>query len=320
LEDALWRDFEKSGYLGIRNAPILVRHDGLAIILDPTMFYEKKISVGPLFYAVRSASTGKRGSVNKVFGAFGGAFEDYASDMLRRMYPSRPGLVDRVTFGAEGRDASGREFEVDASMVDPRSGINNAIVFEMKAAFLREDAILSDDVDEQFVDEIRSKYGRSLGNRDRDKGVAQVAKIIGAIIREEWVGKYREFVAVSLIFPVLIVHDSRLDAPGLSWFLKYEFMRLLGIEPKGTRVAPLTILTVDDLENLESSVGAFTLIEALRDYDEECPDRMRSFGNFLARSKYAKLIKPSEHVMHQSDELLEQVQRSLFPGTQCGGG
>jgi hypothetical protein len=73
-----------------------------------------------------------------------------------------------------------------------------------------------------------------------------------------------------------------------------RFSSLLGTVPAGKRVAPLTIITIQDLENLERSIEGFGFIDMLRDYDRECPDRMRSLHNFLAFSGYAGKIVPSE--------------------------
>jgi hypothetical protein len=120
----------------------------------------------------------------KAFGKFGDAFVDYASDILRRMYPQRTGLVDRVAFRLGGKDGQGREFEIDSAVFD----VNEASIIEIKAAFLTEKAIADDDP-EALIQDIRSKYGASPKPGERDKGVAQLARSIGAIVREEWAGR-----------------------------------------------------------------------------------------------------------------------------------
>jgi len=304
LAESFWKGFEKNGYRALRERPIMVTDDGRAIILDPT-FFSEKISIGPLFQILAHA---EKGRANEIFGAFGLAFEDYASDILKRMYPPRPGLVDRVTSGACGCDASGRTFEIDASLTDVRK----AAVFEMKAAWLREDAIV-DETHENLLNHIRAKYGASTGTGDRDKGVAQLARIVGAICREEWLGANKEFADISVLYPVLVVHDGRMDAPALGHFLNAEFMSLLGTVPTARRVAPLTVMTINDLENLESSIDEFSFIELLVAYERECPDRLRSLHNFVAYSDYGKKINPSGYLIKSSTELLEQAQQALFP-------
>ena len=77
LGQSLRNTFKTQGYRAIRERPILSLADGRAVVLDAQMFYEK-IAVGPLFCAARRAGTLKHGDANRVFGAFGDAFERYA--------------------------------------------------------------------------------------------------------------------------------------------------------------------------------------------------------------------------------------------------
>ena len=107
LDRSLAKTFTTQGYRAIRDRPILRLEDGRATILDAQMFYEK-IAVGPLFNVVGHAAKLKRGDVNRVFGAFGDAFERYADDALRRMHPTGRGMVDRVEFGAKGQPPRAR--------------------------------------------------------------------------------------------------------------------------------------------------------------------------------------------------------------------
>jgi hypothetical protein len=303
LATALWDDFERIGYRPLRERPIMVTEDGRGIILDPT-FYLERISIGPLFHVLARAEGGK---ANEIFGAFGLAFESYATDILRRMYPSRPGLVDRLACNVLGKDALGRGFEIDAALHD----VKDAIIFEKKAAWVREDAILYED---KFLNEIRSKYGALPGSGEREKGVAQLARSIGAIARCEWLGPKDEFRDARVLYPVLVVHDVRMGAPILGNFLAEEFERLLGALPAGARrVAPLTVMTIDDLENMESSVAQFSMRELLADYARECPDRLRSLHNFIAFSDYGPKILPSGDLVRSSTELIERVQKQFFP-------
>jgi hypothetical protein len=304
LATALWDDFDRKGYRPLRDRPIMVLEDGRGMILDPT-FYSERISIGPLFHLVAGAAA-RRGKDNQIFGAFGNAFESYAIDILRRMYPSRAGLVDRLACSVIGRDASGREFEIDVSLND----VTEAVIFEIKGVFLPESAIL-DEPEEKFLDILRAKYGASPG--ERDKGVAQLARSIGAIARGEWLGLKGEFRDVKRLYPVLVAHDVRMGAPGLGHFLAEEFTRLLGTIPAGTQVAPLTVMTIDDLENMESSVGAFSMVNLLADYTRSCPDRIRSLHNCIVYSDYGPKILPSADLIRSSTELIERVQKQFFP-------
>lgn len=296
LAQSFWTDFDTLDYRALRERPVMITNDGRSIILDPAFFIER-VSIGALFHVAKSIGM-------KAFAKFGDAFEDYACDILRRMYPHRPGLVDRVAFRQRGTDGKGNGFEVDSAFFDVRE----TAIIEIKAAFLAEKAIADDNPD-ALINEIRSKYGASPKSGDRDKGVAQLARSIGAMVRGEWLGSEGEFKDATVLHPVLVVHDSRLDAPAL----ETDFRSLLGAVPAGRRVAPLTIITIQDLENLECSVEGFSLMQLLRDYDRECPDRMRSLHNFLAFSDYARKIVPSKFLLDRSISVLDLLQAELFP-------
>jgi hypothetical protein len=304
LATTFWSNFDTTGYRTLRERPIMVAADGRGMILDPTFFIER-VSIGALFHVAKGK--GKAESL-KVFTAFGDAFEEYANDILKRMYPHRPGLVDRVACGLEGSDGHGKAFQIDAALID----VPQAVVFEMKAAFLREEAIV-DDRPASLIKEIRSKYGAASEKGERGKGVAQLARSIGAIVRGEWVAANGEFADTAIIYPVLVVHDTRLDAPALGHFLENDFRSLLATVPPGKRVAPLTVMTIQDLENLERSVESFSFVKLLEDYSRECPDRMRSLHNYLAFSDYAKKIMPSGFLIDASIGILDLLQKELFP-------
>ena len=119
---------------------------------------------------------------------------------------------------------------------------------------------------EHFVAELVKKYGREKGGTERPTGVAQLARSVGAIARREWAGERGEVVGAAVVLPVLLVHDTRLDSPGTCAILNDHLKSQIRTRPGDMRVAPLILLTVEDLENLESSVGRFSLAELLRDY------------------------------------------------------
>jgi DNA-binding Xre family transcriptional regulator len=307
LAPSLWKDFPKLRYRAIRDRPVLITDDARAVVLDPT-FFSESITAGPLFHLMAHADDGKR---KGILGAFGVAFEDYANDVLRRMYPTRQGLVQRLHCNVEGRDAGRRLFEIDAVIND----VTELVIFEMKAAWLRDDAILDD---AKLINHIRAKYGVAPdgAGQDRPQGVAQLARIIGAITRGEWSGEQGEFASAQLIYPVLVVHDTRMDAPLYGDFLDKDFVVALGAIPAGKRVAPLTVITIKELEHLESSVDKFSLRNLLADYTKACPDRVRSLHNFMAYSDYGKKIAPSAKLIEASTVIVERAQRELFPRTK----
>ena len=299
LAERIWDNFAKEEYRGLRTKPILNVAQGRSIILDPCYFTES-MTVGPLFDLL---SAGDR---ENVLSAFGGAFEDYITSHLRDMFPGSAALPSRLSTGVKGKDAGGHEFECDAILND----VFEAYVMEIKASWIREDSILTDDPAD-FIQELMKKYGLT----SELKGIAQLARSIGAIARREWKGEHGELSQVKRLYPLLIVHDEKLSSPGIVPILNLEFRRLLGDLPAGCVVDNLIMLTVFDLENLTSSLENFGFTAFLQDYSAQVPDRASSVRNFMSGPKYGPQVKPSAKLRAATDELMEAVKAQLFPKT-----
>ncbi|WP_089943294.1 hypothetical protein [Candidatus Entotheonella palauensis] len=195
LRNALWDRQDETvpdesvryDYKPLRRRPILRASDDRAVILDP-VFYAERASVGPLFLLLEHAGVRS----NRIFSAFGYAFEKYASSLLRNMYPDPgPGLVNRLSCNVLGWDRNRDEIEIaDACL-------NNAvevILFEMKAVWVRDDLIL-DDNDDQYLEHLRNRYGvytSGEGNRSV-KGVGQIARSITKLANREWTPLTQDF-------------------------------------------------------------------------------------------------------------------------------
>jgi hypothetical protein len=101
------------------------------------------------------------------------AFEDYATELLHKRFPSGTGLLhQRLRCAVMGTNAVGQAFEVDALLND----ITVAVVFEMKAAWIKEEAVLTADL-EIFLNEVRKKYGYIESSTERPKGVASSPEV-----------------------------------------------------------------------------------------------------------------------------------------------
>ena len=172
--------------------------------------------MGPLFHLLAKARGGK---ANEIFGAFGLAFEDYANGILRSMYPDRSGLASRLRCPVAGRDREGRDFEMDAVLND----------------VLQNEAVLDDF--EKWLEQIRSRYGVAAvgtdGKKERTKGVAQLAQLVRRVLDSNCGAAQPDFADVEVIYPVLLVHDTRLNAPAYGTVLAGEFLSLLGSVPTG---------------------------------------------------------------------------------------
>lgn len=325
LSRALWgsrtvatpNDAGRYDFGPLRRRPIVRSTDARAIIVDP-VFYAERGAVGPLFYALQGMDSGQ---ANQIFAAFGQAFEAYAGEILRRVFPEQPPpLARRLVWNLIGRDGEGREVQLaDACL----NNVKELVLFEIKAAWVRDDIVVDEEPD-RYLDHLREKYGVHGGPECRAsvKGVGQLARTISRLAGGEWRATGQELAEARRVYPVLVVHDQFVDAPVHSHFLATEFARCL--QPDGTwangdlqkgpfSVLPLIVMTIDDLESLETSLEHFGLCDLLRDYSAACRDRIVSLHNFVAASHYGTMIYYSRGVARKSLEILKTTMKALFP-------
>jgi len=330
LRDALWGkekieiDVDNAppyDYRPLREKPLVRANDNRAIILDP-VFFSEKASIGPLFHLLGKNTPGDK--ANNIFNAFGKAFESYSCDILKRIFPDTgSNLVKRLTCNIRETDSAGNVIEIDACLND----VTEMVLFEMKAVWIRENEILTEDY-ESYLQHLKKKYVTTEGTSgDRKiKGIGQLARTINILASRNGLGQNKEYSEIQFIYPVLIVHDPLMHAPAYGNFLASEFKTLLapdielqsGELKKGRfRIAPLILMTVEDLENLETSVEHFALRDFLADYSRYCRDRLMSLHDFIAYSPYAKQFRHNQTMVDKGLEILRRTREALFP--QDGG-
>ncbi|HUG69302.1 MAG TPA: hypothetical protein VMM76_16240 [Pirellulaceae bacterium] len=303
-----WRDFS-----AIRERPILRTEDGRAIVLDPLLFAESA-SAGPLFKILPRDK--KAGDV--ILTRFGYAFESYSNSVLRRMYPSpKEYVVDRLTCNLKGQDQHGNPIEIaDACL----NNVDEVVLIESKATWIRDDVVEHRDP-RQYVRLLHERYSRRSDNQP--KGVGQLANAICKLATGEWRPINEDLSLARTIFPVLLVHDTRLDGISHAHFLANEFRDAIvadEIRPnwemrKGQfTITPLIVLTIDTLEILERSVEHFSLADLFREYSRACPDRMMSLHNFLAFSDFGKKLHASGSLAESGLKVLDVAKGLMASG------
>lgn len=315
LRQALWGEEKPNqelhvkdyDYRPLREKPILRSIDGRAITLDP-VFFSEKASVGPLFLLPEQVRP-------RAFAGFGHAFEAYSGDMLERMFPDISQAANkRLQRNLVGKDVEGNEFEIDACLND----VTEIVVFEMKAGFMPEGTILAQD-HETFLHQLRRKYAWS--EKNKRIGTGQLAKVISILATDKLLGGSFDFCKAQTVYPILLVHDLLLGAPGYGAFLASEFRELLSPDDelrsgqllKGDlRIMPLIVLTVDDLENLETSIEHFGFRDVLSSYSQFCPDRSVSFHSFLASEGFKGKIYANKSIAAAGLDILETVRLKVF--------
>jgi len=292
LVDDLCALLSKEGSVGgrhiptIRNHPVVRTLDGRAIILDP-VFLAEHACVGPLFLLARSRGKSK---VNILFQSFGDAFESYVGGLVQDRYPNGVGLVRRsflnVTLTRDGQQVG----QIDAAILLDQDAL---CIIEAKAVFIRDDTL---DDNHAYIEAVGKKYGASPDGRgERLQGVGQLARAAASLAAGDLGPELPDEIRSALVlYPVLLVHDRNLDAPGTAEYLAQEFQRQLapdqrigGCVQKGRlRVALPIVLTVDDFEWLQASLENFSLVDFLREFSSSAPTRNASIRDFAFQSRF----------------------------------
>jgi len=318
LKKSLWKnvlpEFNNNSYIPaydykpLREKPIFVTDDGRAIILDP-VFYCERASIGALFHI--SKINGE-----KIFCQFGNAFEKYSCDILRRMYPESNNLYKRlfcnITLPLKRGISIG---EIDACLND----VTEVVLFEMKAVFLRDSAFLDDH--DKLLEILRERYGVTYkDDTTMVKGVGQLARIINEVVLNKLVINDADFSRVQKIYPVLVVHDSLLHSPLYGEFLASEFCELIKPEAitsngemikNNTRILPLILMTIDELENIEGACEHYGIKDFLDDYSNNCADRKVSIHNYVSFSDKYNFYH-NKYLASKSLEIMERTGQIVF--------
>ncbi len=289
--------------------PILLVPPDRLMILDAAFFAAQAI-LGPLFKVVKGAC---RNESRRIFGVFGRAFENYCFKLLRSRYPILSALLcGPLSLNLKIKDRSSKSLEIDAvlSLSDSRS----AAIFEIKSAFVRDDWVSGNP--EEYVEGLRQKYGAT--QEGGVKGIGQLARAISAVTTA--LSRPRDLDGIERIIPVLLVYDPLLDAPLHGEFFAQEFMIALapdkvlrnGDMMNGNfRVTKLVLMTIDDLENLESSVK-FSLLELLSRYSDDVPNRNISLNNYVTDSpSFSQNLRYSKSLQEEFLRTCESTTRRL---------
>jgi hypothetical protein len=290
----------------LRDKPMIALSDGHGAIPDSILLADS-VTAGPLFHLLRVRVKDE----NEVFGAFGDAFEEYVGDILSEMFPAGAGLHQCLHRKVPCPDVDGQEFEIDACL----DYINQLVLLEAKAVFIPDKSVVECD-EAQFRMVLKEKYLYG----ERPVGVGQLARAIRSLAAGTWQGLDPNS-SLRLVYPVLVVHDRLLQEPLVTEFLADLLTAELGAsrvpgswqwQVDGFRFAPLTILTIDDLENLESSAG-IEFLHLLEAYSMAVPNRNGSVHDFITSSDQFKAeLRINQTLAQAAKTFLEDCIRRVF--------
>jgi len=124
-------------------------------------------------------------------------------------------------------------------------------LFEVSTASLTDAAAFSGDV-EVLRAALRTAFVQSErpGKPPENEAVLQLNRDIG-LLRDGVLQKVLHLDKVERVYPVLLGFERRLQTPGLWFYLDHELQSALPKE-NPWEVAPLAVLTIEDLEAVES--------------------------------------------------------------------
>jgi hypothetical protein len=294
----------------LRERPILAASGDRWIIVDPLLYVEQQ-SIGPLFQLMRNRF---KQDANALTEAFGHSFEDYVGSILQRIYPHSGSHLAKRLY-CDARDEADSSIQIADFALDD---ISDLVLIETKTAFIPDDKVDACCV-ESYLNCLQQRYYENAGSK---KGYGQLARSVQMLSSGEWKPADMDISQAKRIFPVLLIHDDLLDAPLHCWYFANKFRTALDPDTvesgewmvKGRfRVAPLVVMTIDDLECLESSLSGFTLVDLLKAYSTATPDRLVSLNNFLAANSEQFPLYRNKSLASGCETILNECMRRVFP-------
>jgi hypothetical protein len=226
------------------------------------------------------------------------------------MYPETPLLAGRLVCDLRGTMKDGNNVQIaDACLND----VTKVVTFECKARVIPEDATREA---ETYREAVRERYGDDDGSNQLGRWIRDIATGAVTPIGQDWS-------RIKQVYPVLVASDERIDRPGHDELFAGEFAKALepesvlpgGFMRKGRfAVAPLTVMPIDVLELLESSVNNFRLADLLQEYAEA-----KQKGGHLSLHDYLAYTDGKKYRLSRSEfaaralKLLEGVRERMFP-------
>lgn len=216
---------------------------------------------------------------------WGYVFEQFVNDRLREEYPPSP-LLRRLYANPYFNKKKNSSTEVCDAVLDYG---NSLVMMEHKGGYLSLDEKYSDDVN-KLLTGIAEKFGT-------EKALKQLPRSIGLLFNEdpaerdtfsERAKKVRPTEAfntagVRKVYPVLVVQDFSMTIGFMNRRLRLQFEQKLKeyrLDPR-IHVRPLSLLTVENLENVLEHLGEITLPDVLDEYAREVHQPLSTFNEIL---------------------------------------
>lgn len=254
-----------------RNHPLVHNSDstrGFTCIAYP--FLTEKLASG-VYHTVLNSWPEKHPDRALFQAYWGKVFEQFANDRLRDGYPASP-LGNRFYPNPFfRRRQSGSLKEVCDAILDYGDSL---VLIEHKGGYLSLDEKYSGDVS-RLLKGVADKFGK--GVKQLSRGIENLfhedswrRDLFGQVVEEGWKDSLsvEELRRIRRVYPVLVIQDFSMTSGFMNRRLRMQFEEAasrLRIDP-AIRVCPLSLVTIENLEDVLAHLGDLTLTEVLDEY------------------------------------------------------
>lgn len=291
-----------------RSYPVVRFESGLHRVLDKAFLLDKLGSGA--YWVLRDSLQAKeeyggdaRKAAKRLNGWWGELIEEYLHRAFRNSPASSRYLAEPTFDGSTDEGGDGlldygdtivlMEYKSSPLAVVPRHSVSpHALAREILAKFA-------------------AKKGSGTGERRGARGIPQLAGRVRAFLAGRPIGGVASARVLS-IYPVLVCSDTALGAPMVNCLLRRAFDReLAGIDR--TRVRPLSVLTVEDVEMMLGREGDVGFPAMLRSWHDADP-KMTTYPALMIRGRY---FSDGDHenpwVREASESWKNEMLRRLWP-------
>ena len=287
----------------------LVRLSEDRIICVDIGFLLDKLQTGVFWIIRNQLEKCKKGDGQKIISLWGDVFENYAASIVKRGINSQKPFLERCILNPKYIGKGENECTDIAVCSD-----DTLILLECKAPLLSAGARFNGNFN-KLRRELQTKLieTETSGGKRKYKGVGQLWHAIQTLGHTNKKKRKRiegiDISKVKKIYPVLILSDRVFGAPCMNWFLNSEFQRFVknNALKKHLEIMPLTVLTVEELEELEpwlNDTPFYTHLNRWLQQFERNP--VRGFGEY-AYSLHEHTPRENQFMSQRFDKIKDEA-------------
>jgi hypothetical protein len=277
----------------------LFKLDAERVVMLDVQFVVELLTSGVYWGIYDALPPTKRPTFKELWGRM---FELYVVSLLSQFYPPFSGMLSS-------------DVAYDGGQIDALLDFGHyVLVFEVKSSLLTEPAKRSADKD-SFLADFRLKFVEN--KKGNPKTIKQLAGICRAILSGEIpTAKTSD---PPIVYPIFVSDEPAVEATFMNAFFHEEFQKE-GI--KDTRVKPMTVMTIDELEQTLSYVTDNDF-----SWEELLNSRFNEFGvspNSVGQAIYALIVqkglaaKQNPALKRKYDEFGDEMRKVFYKSPERG--